>query len=462
MDVIKRAWLYITRKRKKSIIMLFILFSVATAVLSGISIKKATVVSRKEGMKGLSNSFEVTNFSSQTNRIPKELMKEISKIEGVEGYNASLEGYGDIKNVKKVQPTKVIADYNEDYFKDTLRLNGNEDTEVDSKFVNKMIKIIEGRHIKSDDKNKVLLHKSFAELNNYKLGDKITLNSFDNYMMGGAMLGNKTTDNSNTKESVEVEVVGIFDNMDPNRERVGFTEELVENLLIIDNNSIAKLNGYPDKEDEYTKAVFYVKEGVKVDDIISKIKSLPIYSEDLQIIKGEDLFKALSSSYDTMEKLINMVLIGIIVISGGILSLILTFWIQGRIHETGILLSIGVPKFKILSQYIIELLIISVLGFSLAFFSGQFIAQEIGESLVEKASKETVQDVKSGFGGMNLGNDVDSQMITHTVNDIDVKITYNEMVYVWAVGVSIIIVSVGLSSLSIIRLKPKEILSKMS
>lgn len=157
-----------------------------------------------------------------------------------------------------------------------------------------------------------------------------------------------------------------------------------------------------------------------------------------------------------------MVLIGIIVISGGILSLVLTFWIQGRIHETGILLSIGVPKFKILSQYVIELLIISVLGFSLAFFSGQVIAQEIGDSLVERASKETVQDIKGQFGGMNLGNDVDSQMITHTVNDIDVKITYNEMIYVWVVGVAIIIVSVGLSSLSIICLKPKEILSKMS
>lgn len=462
MGVIKRAWLYISRKRMKSIIMLFILFSVATAVLSGISIKKATVLSRKEGMKGLSNNFEVTNFGGQTNTIPKEIMKKISEIEGVEGYNASLAGYGEIKNVKKVQPTKIIAEHNDDYFKDVLMLNGNEDTEIDSKFANKMIKLVEGRHIKSSDKNKVLLHKSFAELNNYKVGDKITLSSFNNYAMGGAMLDNNTNDKTGEKESIEVEVVGIFDNVDPNRERVGFTDELVENLLIMDNNSISELNGYNDKEGEYIRAVFYVKEGVKVDDIISKIKGLPMYSEGLQILKGTDLFQALSSSYDTMEKLINMVLIGIIVISGGILSLILTFWIQGRIHETGILLSIGVPKFKILSQYVIELLIISVLGFSLAFFSGQVIAQGIGDSLVEKASKETVQDIKGQFGGMSLGNDVDSQMITHTVNDIDVKITYNEMIYVWVVGVAIIIVSVGLSSLSIIRLKPKEILSKMS
>ena len=40
MNVFKRARLYITRKKMKSLIMLFILFGIATAVLSGISIKK--------------------------------------------------------------------------------------------------------------------------------------------------------------------------------------------------------------------------------------------------------------------------------------------------------------------------------------------------------------------------------------------------------------------------------------
>lgn len=40
MGSFKRAVLYITRKKKKSILMFFILFCIATAVLSGISIKK--------------------------------------------------------------------------------------------------------------------------------------------------------------------------------------------------------------------------------------------------------------------------------------------------------------------------------------------------------------------------------------------------------------------------------------
>ena len=60
------------------------------------------------------------------------------------------------------------------------------------------------------------------------------------------------------------------------------------------------------------------------------------------------------------------------------------------------------------------------------------------------------------------GNDVNSSLATRTVDEIDVKIQAKEVVYVYIIGTGIIIISVVLSSASIIRLKPKEILSKMS
>ena len=52
----------------------------------------------------------------------------------------------------------------------------------------------------------------------------------------------------------------------------------------------------------------------------------------------------------------------------------LAFWIQGRVHETGILLSIGVSKFNIISQYIIELLLISILAFGGSYFSSKVVS----------------------------------------------------------------------------------------
>ena len=61
-----------------------------------------------------------------------------------------------------------------------------------------------------------------------------------------------------------------------------------------------------------------------------------------------------------------------------------------------------------------------------------------------------------------FGGNPESNTVTKTIDSIDVNITLQEMVGVWAIGSLIILISVGASSMFIIRLKPREILSKMS
>ena len=121
-----------------------------------------------------------------------------------------------------------------------------------------------------------------------------------------------------------------------------------------------------------------------------------------------------------------------------------------------------IKLFSPISQYIIELLLISILAFGGSYFSSKVISQNIGNTIVAQASKQAVQDVQSGFGGFSLGNDVNSSLATRTVDEIDVKVDVEELIYVYVIGTVIIILSVMASSVSIIRLKPKEILSKMS
>lgn len=437
MDVLKRAWLYVTRKKKKSIIMLFLLFSIATAVLSGISIKKATEISKKAATSELSSFFRITNEITSDKWMSREVIDKILTFKEIKKYDTEISLFAVIKDLKKVKP-KQEASYTYDglYDENTFELKAHENTEADLRFVNKSLKLIEGRHIIKNDKNKVLIHKELAKLNNLKVGSRIILNKEDKHA---------------------AEIVGIFDSTNGNSERNAAEPNLIENYILCDNNYVTS----NDKNAVYTSATFYSDPKTNIDSVIEKAKKLSIDWSLLRIEKSEDIFLALSKSFATMDKIVNMMLLGTIVIGAGILSLILIFWIQGRVHETGILLSIGVPKFKIISQYVIELLLISIIGFSLSYFSGQLIAQNVGESIISKASSETVQEVKYG-SGFALGDDPESSMLTHTVNDIDVKVTPGEMIYVWAVGSFIITASVAISSISIIRIKPKEILSKMS
>ena len=82
--------------------MLFILFGISTAVLSGISIKKAANIARQDSNKDMANTFELqANFTGNfEGTIPENLIDKVSKVEGVKNYDAAIQGAGlDLENV---------------------------------------------------------------------------------------------------------------------------------------------------------------------------------------------------------------------------------------------------------------------------------------------------------------------------------------------------------------------------
>ena len=451
MGSFKRAVLYITRKKKKSILMFFILFCIATAVLSGISIKKATSIARQNSSKETANTFEIQNnlATNFTGTMPESLVNKVSKVNGIKNYDASVQGIGLVfKQLQNVEPKNNTVQYTDKQYKNLFPVEAHKFTEYDTKFMSKSFRLVEGRHLVEGDKNKVLVHKALAEKNNLKVGDRI--------------IGTKDSLDYNASKDApseyDLEIVGIFESQ--NTDRMGSKLEIPENLILSDMNTLNALYGYSKGNSQYTSAVFNTNKNV--DDVISDVNKIQENWSLYNISKSDDTFLALSKSFDSLEKIVNMLLIGSIIVGIIVLSLVLAFWIQGRIHETGILLSIGVGKFKIISQYIIKLLLISVLAFGTSYFSSKMISQNIGDAMVSQASKQAVQEVQQGFGGMSLGYDANTSLATQTVDGIDVDVSLKEVLYVYAIGATIIISSVMISSSSIIRLKPKEILSKMS
>ena len=451
MGSFKRAVLYITRKKKKSILMFFILFCIATAVLSGISIKKATSIARQNSSKETANTFEIQNnlATNFTGTMPESLVNKVSKVNGIKNYDASVQGIGLVfKQLQNVEPKNNTVQYTDKQYKNLFPVEAHKFTEYDTKFMSKSFRLVEGRHLVEGDKNKVLVHKALAEKNNLKVGDRI--------------IGTKDSLDYNASKDApseyDLEIVGIFESQ--NTDRMGSKLEIPENLILSDMNTLNALYGYSKGNSQYTSAVFNTNKNV--DDVISDVNKIQENWSLYNISKSDDTFLALSKSFDSLEKIVNMLLIGSIIVGIIVLSLVLAFWIQGRIHETRILLSIGVGKFKIISQYIIELLLISVLAFGTSYFSSKMISQNIGDAMVSQASKQAVQEVQQGFGGMSLGYDANTSLATQTVDGIDVDVSLKEVLYVYAIGATIIISSVMISSSSIIRLKPKEILSKMS
>ena len=114
---------------------------------------------------------------------------------------------------------------------------------------------------------------------------------------------------------------------------MGSKLEIPENLILSDMNTLNALYGYSKGNSQYTSAVFNTNKNV--DDVISDVNKIQENWSLYNISKSDDTFLALSKSFDSLEKIVNMLLIGSIIVGIIVLSLVLAFWIQGRIHETG-------------------------------------------------------------------------------------------------------------------------------
>ena len=132
------------------------------------------------------------------------------------------------------------------------------------------------------------------------------------------------------------------------------------------------------------------------------------------------------------------------IMAGGVvvLSLILILWLRERIYEIGILLSIGVGKVKIVGQFLVELILISIPTSLAAFVVGSLAVRQIAGGLLgADQTASLMTNLPTGAGGV-------SQLL----------------VFVQSYGVlaAVIAVSVIIASAMILIKKPKEILSQIS
>lgn len=446
----KRACLYVTRKKSKSLIMLFILFAIATAVLSIISVKKAALITKEEIKKEVNSSFSIVGLAWGTEYTngTMGLINEIKKLDGISKINRTSTSGGELVGHKGIESESKTMREDDERFGEYVALQGSDYSDLDKKFTSGSFKLVEGRHLTEGDRNKVLIHKELAELNNLKIGDEVSIKAAPiNYY--------RLKDDG----KMNLEIIGIYDSED-NSKSISKTY-MPQNTMITDNQSIMEFDGFTEKNIVYANTDFYVNDPENLKSIMKKVEKFPGIGELHRVSTNDELFTSLVKSTENLNSIINTVLIGIVVVGIILLSLILTFWIRGRIKETGILLSLGISKNKIISQYIIELLIIAMLGFGLSYFSGKAIAQNVGDKLVTQASEQSIKEFNK-VGGSMVAPDADAQLMTKTIDSLDVSVTFNEMIYVFLIGATIIVVSVIVSSIPIINLKPKDILSKMS
>ena len=90
-----------------------------------------------------------------------------------------------------------------------------------------------------------------------------------------------------------------------------------------------------------------------------------------------------------------------------------------------------------------------MLAFGTSYFSSKMISQNIGDAMVSQASKQAVQEVQQGFGGMSLGYDANTSLATQTVDGIDVDVSYHIINETKCINIPRLILRVALFNLTI-------------
>ncbi len=361
--LIHNAYAYITRKKVRSSILFLILMVILLSLYGCLSILSSNLRMEK--------SLNEVSLSSIV----------VQKKDGSEFEHTSFENsVYEYEFVSKLEDAKVVSikqgvtlDSLPEEYKNVVSVVGTNNTSKHVLFRSGVFTLTSGKDIDSKDKNSILIHSDLAKKNHLKVGDTIVLNSHT-YTIKGIFEGKK------------------------HETYTGLSSDLSENTVFVDYQSLD------------TNIV--TKLTIDSNDL-KKVQSLYPSSEYV-VSKDTKAYQSSLESIQSMKHMIQILSFSIIVCGLVVLSLVLVLWLRDRIHEIGILLSIGKSKIEIIFQFVLELIFISIpLGIVVCVISLVF-------------------------------NQVSSFLVSYCLL------------------MSIIIVSVLMASLMIMIKKPREILSKLS
>ena len=419
MSIFNRAYLYIIRKKVRSSILFLIVTLISFFLLSG-SVLNTTVNNISKNLyKDVNFGFNIESVDKSNKEIEKDTLKKIEELKGITTKNYIFSKPVVVEGKKVVQENQNITLNDEIKNKSNLvMMNGITASKSNIDFKSEVLKLEKGRHIEENDKNKIMIHEKFAELNNVNLGDKIKL--------------------SQEGKILELEVVGIYSGEKTNTFN-GLSSDFIENTVYTDYNSSQQLLNLI-TNNKVTSVEYGVEDPTRLDDVIKTVENLGL--NNLLVSKSNKNYELITSSVESITKITNMIRIGSVVVGVVILLLILMFWVRERTYEIGILLSLGTSKVNLVLQFIIEVLLVMIFGLMIA----------LGIEMT------TIKYLASNVGS------IFSEDLPKIIGDELTKISINgsDITDMIVVLITIVIISVIVALLPILKMKPKKILTQIN
>ncbi|MDX7996256.1 ABC transporter permease [Bacillus subtilis] len=486
MNFIKRAFWNMKAKKGKTLLQLFVFTVICVFVLSGLTIQSAAQksselarqelggsvtlqVDRQKQMEKQQDSGEKRSFESTPIKVSDA--NKLAALDHVKSYNYTTSASANAGNFDAIESSSSSSsDSSSSSSSSTaknsqgggqggpqivqadLSIEGVISTTLVDDFSDGDSKITDGRAItKSDVGKKVtVINETLAEENDLSVGDSITIES--------------ATDEDTT---VKLKIVGIYKTTSSGDDQAqNFSFLNPYNKLYTPYTATAALKG-DDYKNTIDSAVYYMDDAKNMDAFVKAAKKTSIDFDTYTLNTNDQLYQQMVGPIENVASFSKNVVYLVSVAGAVILGLIVMMSIRERKYEMGVLLAIGEKRWKLIGQFLTEILIVAVFAIGLASVTGNLVANQLGNQLLSQqisSSTDSTQtasgQMPGGGGGMGGGMFGHSSSNVDVIDSLNVAVSMNDMLILGGIGILIAIIATLLPSISVLRLHPKTILTK--
>lgn len=484
MNFIKRAWLNVTRKKGRTLLLILIMSAILLFVFAGLIIQEAaskavenakqsansTVTlsaNRDNAFKQLrknKNKQKTLSFSS----VSLKTVRKIAKSKYVKNYNVLNSTTGTAKSFKAIKTSssastnqlngpmgKNSKNTSNKNSTSSLSLSGVTSTSLTSAFSEGTDKIISGRNLTVNDQgtNHAVIEKQLAKQNDLTTGDTIKVKV--------------------SGEIVKLKIVGIYRANSSSTSQTQPQMSDPSNTIYLSSRYVGKLKGSVNQADSVT---FTMTNPAKATTFITQAKK-SINTTKFSLTTNDSVYQTMLTPLNNIKNFSQKIIWLVCIAGTAILTLLVILMVRERRYEAGVLLSLGEKKGKIILQFFTELLLVMIVSSVIALIGGKYAGNLMSKQLIQQTTTTQVTSMGGQAGGGMQGSNNNSQKMPggqgsktfanqtsgssqqNQTSSLKLKISLKTVLELLGFGLLIIFISVILGTINILRLPPKKILT---
>ena len=521
MNFFKRATTSILRRPGKTIILLLLVFILGSVIAGAISVEgaisntDANLRSRMQPIVSIGFDHEAWNLTIdwealeegdmdpwlQQPRLTPTHVREIGALPYVAFYDymitAGLRSF-------ELERYEGGESWRQEGMPEWFSLRGTSNTEI-VKIEEGIIDLVNGRQFEAHEltpggeRAPAIISEAFANQNNLSIGSVFELyevilfptdpDDDQGWFWGPEMY---EEDNIYARVGMEFEVVGLYDilldpEMTQNDQEYWSRRNNLNNIYVpnwaledVQRRSVAAQLSVWDAVDydapDWVTDVIGNEEAHQTRILPLFILEDPAHMDEFRAA-AEDLlpeyhiFEDLSSAFDdiassmaTLQSIADWILYVSIGATLLILSLLITLFLRDRRYEMGVYLALGEKKGRIISQILMEVVVTSVIGITLAVFAGNLISGMISQNMLSNELRAQVeQDDNMHWGGDwtvfdEIGIPTNDMSVDEMMEAFEVSLSIETIGLFYAVGLGAVILSTMMPVVYVVTLNPKKVL----